>query len=392
MRYYSEALFFDPDIGVEVNCYTNVNPVYQVQQRWNFRSPLRITELETDFAIASGAQNAIVRLYINGVLAYSTTVDQNITSVNVVGEKLILQQGDLYQFSVETNYSSSFIRSIWFIGEYNPIDGKILYESPTTFFSAITTSQSASSLYNGNVGNQFYYEDVNQAFITGVVIAHDSAVVATGTLRLFENGVEIDSQSYTVSPRLEEVYIPIVRPFWSKIGVRLSCTITDSNNSGDIASIKFVGYRRELKGNRQFRAILYGGETPPNTTADTAVPDWNEDTPANWRTLSKPRLKAKNIIGAEGANSVRLGGTVGDDLGNFFDLNNGFLDSIISSSLSHQFRESQIEELVNNDGDLCSYLEVNKIYRLFVRTTQANLQVGARVLFEQPLKHRLYWR
>lgn len=392
MRYYSEAVFFDPDSGVEVSCFTNITDTYRTQQRWNFRMPLRITYIETDFDLVVGANNVIVKLYKNGVLYYQFTANLNEDVHNVIGEKLYLYEGDLYQFTAESNFSSSLRRGIRFIGEYNPTpDGKILYETPTTFFNAITTSQSASSLYAGNVGNQFYYEDYNQAFITGAVIAHDSAVVATGTLRIFENGVQVDSQSYTVSPRLEETYVSLVRPFWSKIGVRISITLTDSNNSGDNASIKLVGYRRELKGNRQFRAILYGGETPPNTNADIAIPAWTETTPNEWILMAKPRLKAKNIIGAEGANGVRLGATVGDSLGNFFDNNNGFLDSIISASLNHQFRESEIEELVNNDGELCSYLELDTKYRLFVRTTQADLQVGARVLFEQPLRHRLYY-
>lgn len=392
MRYYSEAVFFDPDISVEVTCYTNVDPVYQAQQRWNFRNPLRITYIETAFDLASGSNTVTVKLYKNGTLYYTLVVGQNEDSHNVIGEKLILQEGDLYQWTAEANFSSSFIKKIRFIGEYDPIDNRILYETPTTFFAAITTSQSASSLYAGNTGNQFYYEDYNQAFITGAVIAHDSAVVATGTLRIFENGVEVDSQSYSVTPRLEETYVRLLRPFWAKIGVRISLTITDSNNSGDIASVKLVGYRRELKGNRRFKAILYGGETPPSTAADIAVPDWNETLPTDWLTLAKPRLKAIEIIGAEAANSVRLGATVGDTTGQYFDLNNGFLDSIISAALNHQFRESEIEELVNNDGTLCSYLEVATKYRLFVRTSQANLQVGARVLFEQPLRHRLAYR
>lgn len=392
MRYYSEALLFDPDVGVEVFCYTNVDPVYQVYQRWNFRNPLRLTYLETDFSFAIGANEAIVKMYKNGSEYYSRTIVFGEEKINVIADKLILNEGDLYRFSVETNYSSSFVRKVRFIGEYNPIDGKILYESPTTYFSAITTSASASSLYNGNVGNQIYYEDTNQAYITGVVIAHDSAVQASGTLKIYEDGVEVDSQSYLVSPQLEETYVALDNPFWTKIGRRISFTITDSNNSGDIASIKLIGYRRELKGNRKFRSILYGGETPPSTTPDIAVPDWNETSPINWTPLAKPRLKPKNIIGAEGANGVRLGGTIGDDAGNYFDYNNGNLDAIINASENVQFREATITNVPNDDNDLFTYLEIDKVYRLFVRTAQANLQVGARILFEQPLRHRIKYR
>jgi hypothetical protein len=258
MRYTSEPVIVIAGNGSAVIPYTNGATTNQVQQRWTSRSTLSVKRFVV-YCTTAATYEIKMFLVPNGTAVSTRTFVAGAASnniINVISDNIRIKQDQLYVFSLEANAVVNQA-VIYFIGEYTPINNRLLYEGPTMYNQDATPAVGLTYLWV-ILGNEVYYDDVNNSFIQGFLLAVNATVGAkTGNILVYEDANLTMTIPFSIAGVLREYYVAIPTPFWSKQGVRYSYGVADLNTAGT-AQIRPVGYRRQMEGRRVFTYMMTG--------------------------------------------------------------------------------------------------------------------------------------